>query len=272
MKCVKCNKKLDDESNYCPYCGEKQTNKSKIIYKEDIKHTKIEYMEEPERHIKNDKIILGLILGIASIPTTIFNVALGLPLAIISFILVIIGYKSASKGLNIASLIITIITFIISIIISIFIIVGSIKITLSNGYKTTIKNFLIDALYCEYYEDKLIGYWLDEDGEIIYLDKVNNYYIYLNEEDITDNYYYGSYYIYNGVKLNDNETQYSDDNYYYYKITSSENYSKLSGEVSTNTLELIKNGFTLKLNKKNKNNLVLEDIKTNTTIELNRKN
>ena len=147
--------------------------------------------------------------------------------------------------------------------------VASITITFENNYETTIKQYFIDAFFNGFNESRLEGYWIDSSNELLYLDDEGNYYIYLDNNELTDNYYYGSYQIESGLELNYDETLYADNDYYYYRIDTLFNKAKIDGEVYYETIDLIENGFTLKLDKENKNNLIL--ISGETEIEFERR-
>jgi len=212
-----------------------------------------------------------LILGIISIflcfvPKVII---LGLVVAVVAFILAVVGMKNASRGIGIVSLIVTLFTGVISFVITVFMFVGSITITFQNNYQTTIKDYLIDAFFCGFNENRVEGYWLDSSDEVLYLDEAGNYYIYLDSDELTDNYYYGTYEIEDGVSLNSDETLFADDKYYYYEITTFSNKAKIDGQVYYETIDLLEDGFTLKLEKENKNNIVL--VGSDTEIEFERK-
>ena len=96
-----------------------------------------------------------------------------------------------------------------------------------------------------------------------------NYSIYLNSNELTDNYYYGSYEIEEGLYLNSDEVIFGDDDYYYYQINTLFNKSKVDGIVYNETIDLIENGFTLKLDKEDKNKLYL--VSGDTEIEFERR-
>lgn len=280
MNCRKCGLLIDKNSNFCSYCGESVVKENKTEYDDPFKNIRIdnshgsqylyqqEYsnrnsytsnLNEINRVNKNNTSLIGLILGIISIflcfvPKVLI---LGLIAAVIAFILAIVGMKNASRGIGITSLIVTLFTGIISFIITVFMFVGSITITFQNNYETTIKDYLIDAFFCGFNENRVEGYWLDNSNETLYLDEAGNYYIYLDSDQITDNYYYGTYEIEDGLSLNSDETLYADDDYYYYEITTFSNKAKIDGQVYYETIKLVENGFTLKLDKENKNNLIL---------------
>lgn len=292
MNCKKCGVLIDKEANFCPYCGEVVTKEeTKREYDDPFKDLRIDTTHDGQfqyqqnysnqtknnvnntnQKVKSNKSLIGLILGIISIFVCFIGGAsiLGIGLAIISLILTIVGIKQTTRGLGITSLIITIFTFIITIIINILMFVGSIELTFVNGYTTSIKDFLIDAFNCGFNEHRLQGYWIDDSNELLYLDDEGNYYIYLDANELTDNYYYGTYSIEDGLYLGSEETIYADNNYYLYEIDTFFNKSKIEGIMYNETIELIENGFTLKLDKGNKNRLILVGADGDTEIEFER--
>lgn len=283
MNCKKCGLLIDKDSNFCPYCGESvkkentsqeyddpfknirvdNTHSGQYQYQQNYSNqNKIQYKEDLNKvnnSKKNNTSLIGLVLGIISVFLCFIThvIGLGLGVAVIAFILSIVGLKHSSRGFGITSLIITIFTFIFSLVITIFIFVGNLTITFSNNYETTIKNYLIDAFFCRFHENKIEGYWIDSSNELLYFDDEGNYYIYENYNELTDNYYYGTYKVEDGLYLNSDETLYADKDYYYYQISTLYNKVKINGEIYDETIDLIEQGFTLKLDKKNKNTLIL---------------
>lgn len=285
MRCLKCNSVVADDSNFCPYCGYSIVNNDYHNYDDPFKNIRVDthqdqfyYQQNYSNNTKsnidelnskpsNNNSLLGLILGILAIPVGTWNGWVGIILSIVSLVLVITGLKYTSHKIGITSLIVTIITFILSLIVSVFILVGDIKIVYSNGYETTIKRDLFNVFESIYYENKIHGYWLDEDNHLLYLDNEGNYYLYVNSDTLIDNYYYGKYSVDEGIDLNGDEILYGDDNYYYYKITTYQNKYKENGINYEDTIDLIKGGFTFKLDKDNKNKLVLVWNANNTELE-----
>lgn len=291
MNCKKCGSLIDNNANFCPYCGEKiinqeMTNKeyndpfkdirvdnthaSQYNYQQNYSNQKPITYDSLNPKPKNNISLIGLILGISSIFISFSHISIvGIIIAILSFILAIIGFNKTNRALGVTSIVITIFTFIITIIINVFVFVGSIELTLTNGYKTSIKDYLIDAFKCGYNEHKIKDYWINNSNELLYLDNSGNYYIYLDATDLTDNYYYGNYSIEDGVDLGDEEYLFADENYYLYDIDTSLNKTK-EGKIYYETIELIENGFTLKLDKKNHNRLILVGSDGETEIEFKR--
>lgn len=284
MNCKKCGNLIDKDANFCPYCGEKtqESTYQESNYEDPFKDLRIEnnhasqyeyqknYSKVNNIQYKDDLLennaskkinqtLLGLLLGIISvflcfIPKFSF---IGIISSIISLILVISGMKKTSRGMKVIAIIITIFTFIISIMINICILVSSLEISFSNGYNTTLGQYFKDTFYCSLYEPRMEGYWLDEDNELLYLDGEGNYYIYKDKDELTDNYYYGTYERDAGIDLNSEEVLYGDDDYCLYQVKTSDNKVKVDGVVYHDTIDFLKNGFTLKLSKENYNWLVL---------------
>lgn len=292
MNCRKCGLLIDKNSNFCPYCGESVVKENRTEYDDPFKNIRMDNthsgqyqyqqnysnqnnykmdLNEVNTVKKNNISIIALILGILAIFLSFVPkvLVLGLGVAIVAFILAVVGLKKASRGLGIASLIITLFTGIISFIITVFMFVGSITITFQNNYETTIKDYLVDAFFCGFNENRIEGYWLDSSDEVLYLDENGNYYIYLDSDELTDNYYYGTYEVEDGLYLNSDEVLYADDNYYYYEINTFSNKTKIDGQVYYETIDLLEHGFTLKLDKENKNNLIL--VSDDTEIEFERR-
>lgn len=292
MNCKKCSVLIDKEANFCPYCGEVVTKEeTKREYDDPFKDLRIDTTHDSQFEYqqnysnqnqststsinlkpKSNKSLIGLILGIASIFICFIGGAtiLGIGTAIIALILAIVGFKQTSKGFGITSIIITIFTFIITIIINILMFVGSIQLTFVNGYTISIKDYLIDAFNCGLNEHRLQGYWVDDSNELLYLDTNGDYYIYLDATDLTDNYYYGSYTIEDGMYLGGEDYLFADDDYYLYEIRTSFNKTKSEGILYPETIDLIENGFTLKLDRENHNRLILVGNDGETEIEFER--
>lgn len=279
MKCIKCGSELNIDMNFCPYCGEKMSNND--TYKTDDS-----YYDDPFKDIridthgsqfqyqqnyskitnssedilnkkpKNNKTLIGLIGCFLAIFVGLFNGFLGITFAIISLVFVIMGIKYTSKIFGTFAFTVTIFNFMIALIVSIFIIIGDIKITYDNGYETTIKKDFINTFLSMYYVNKLDGYWINDSNELLYFDK-NNYSIYIDKDNFDDNYYYGKYSLDNGLDFGNDTILYGDDEYYYYRINTFDNYIKYNGTIYDNTISMIEKGFTLKLNKKSKDKLIL---------------
>jgi len=288
MNCRKCNALIDEQSKFCPYCGDKiNNNETKREYDDPFKDLRMdnthasqyEYQQNysNQNNISYDNIsskpksnisLIGLILGILSIFISLVDgiSIVGIGTAITALILTIVGLKKTSKAFGIIAIIITIFTFISTILINIFMFVAAIQLTFTNGYTTSIKDYLKDAFFCGFNEHKLQGYWKNDSDELLYLDTNGNYYIYLDADDLTE-YYYGNYNIEEGIYLGGEDYLFADNNYYLYEVNTSFNKMKIEGNIYQETIELIEDGFTLKLDKKNNERLILVGNNGETEIE-----
>ena len=287
MNCKKCGNLIDKDANFCPYCGEKtqESTYQESNYEDPFKDLRIEnnhasqyeyqknyskvnniqYKDdllENNASKKTNQTLLGLLLGIISvflcfIPKFSF---IGIISSIISLILVISGMKKTSRGMKVIAIIITIFTFIISIMINICILVSSLEISFSNGYNTTLGQYFKDTFSFKIQlsnneaNQTLVPY---TKGDYYLKDGEGNYYIYKDKDELTDNYYYGTYERDAGIDLNSEEVLYGDDDYCLYQVKTSDNKVKVDGVVYHDTIDFLKNGFTLKLSKENYNWLVL---------------
>ena len=288
MNCRKCNALIDEQSKFCPYCGDKiNNNETKREYDDPFKDLRMdnthasqyEYQQNysNQNNISYDNIsskpksnisLIGLILGILSIFISLVDgiSIVGIGTAITALILTIVGLKKTSKVFGIIAIITTIFTFISTILINIFMFVAAIQLTFTNGYTTSIKDYLKDAFFCGFNEHKLQGYWKNDSDELLYLDTNGNYYIYLDADDLTE-YYYGNYNIEEGIYLGGEDYLFADNNYYLYEVNTSFNKMKIEGNIYQETIELIEDGFTLKLDKKNNERLILVGNNGETEIE-----
>jgi len=288
MNCRKCNALIDKESKFCPYCGEATNNNEiKREYDDPFKDLRIdnthasqyEYQQNYSnqnrtnydsinKKTKNNLSLIGLILGFLSIFISLVGgiSIIGIGTSLTAFILTIIGFKKTSRVFGIIAIIITIFTFLTTILINIFMFVASIQLTFANGYTTSIKDYLKDAFFCGFNEHRLQGYWKNDSNELLYLDNDGNYYIYLDANDLTE-YYFGNYTIEDGIYLGGEDYLFADDNYYLYEINTSFNQIESEGIIYKETIELIENGFTLKLDKENNNRLILVGNNGETEIE-----
>lgn len=295
MNCKKCGNLIDKEANFCPYCGESiqkeikkegyedpfknlriNTHDSQYQYQQNYSNQNQEKVQnnlESKKPTKSSRSLIGLLLGIVSIFVCFIShlSVVGIGLSIIAFILAVTGMRQTSRGLGIASLIVTIFTFIITVIINIIIAVFSLELTFANGYTTTIKDYFIDAFFCGYNEHHLEGYWLSDYNELLYLDDEGNYYIYSDANELTDNYYYGTYELEEGWSINNDEIIYANSNYYFYEMKTILNKTKVDGTIYYETIDLIENGFTIKLDKETKNSLILVGNDGETEIEFQKK-
>lgn len=286
MYCKKCGAKLDEQVNFCPYCGDKvsgsndninQSSKNQIRYEDDYTNSGIEYADD----IKNDsndilnknkdyKSLIGFIISIISVPLCFIHIALGLSVSIIGFILVILGYKKTNKGLSITSLVFSIISLVLTIIVSIFIFVSSFEMTLDNGYTTTIGNYFKDIVDSTMNSDRIKGYWISESNEVFYLAPGNTYYLYLDKDNLEDNYIKSSY-SYEVGYVFDTDEIYSDDDYHYYRLHGSWQIEKYGEDENLNNIvKLFREDILLKMDKKNYNKLIVSFPDVDAEIELQR--
>lgn len=291
MNCENCKAIIDKGAKFCPYCGKENQGTSNDPFaniRVDFNNetttnqvsepvpNKIQYKNElPNRNkISSDKkdykSLIGLILGVVSIPISIINVYLGIPVAIMALILVILGYKKTTRGIAITSLVITVISFVTTIITTVFVIVGSIMLTFSNGQEITIKDYLVGAFYNGYYSNYVHGQWVNEHDEQLSINPDGTYYIYTDKTTKDDNYYKGMFNFETGINIGYDETIFTDNDYYYYQFNTYSNSSKIDGVIYDQTIELLEDGFTIKLSKDRKK-LVLEEISTDSEIKFTRK-
>lgn len=282
MYCKKCGAKIEENANFCPYCGDKtgsntssnSNNSNEIKYLDDYPKNKIEYADDRNNEItdgkKDYKCLIGLVVAILSIFLTFVHFALGLAGAIIGLVLIIIGFKKTNKSLRITSLILAIISLIIVIFVSTFMVVSSFEITLDDGYTTTIKDYFIDVVEGTLKADKVKGYWVDEDNELLYLSPNGNYYLYLDKDNLESNYIKGTYSYDSGYTFNYDDI-YSNDDYYYYSLHFSWEVEK-NGEVEDldNIEKLFREDILLKIDKKKFNKLILNFPELDTEIDFNR--
>lgn len=283
MICKKCNADITYDTNFCPYCGEQLRDLNNRGYDDPFKDIRIsthesqfEYQKQysnmnnnvksnktvnlEKTVVKDSKSVIGLILGILSIPISIIVGYFGIVLAVVGLILTIIGFKSTNKGFGVVSIILTIITLIVNAIIMILLFVFSFTITFGNGYETTIKDYLFDAFNSGFYSDSIEGYWVNEYNQVFYLDEDGSYSVYLDKEQLFDNYYSGYYSVEEGLPVGVDEVIYGDKDYYYYQIDTYSNTAKIDGQYYKDTVELLEQGFTLKLDKDNKSRMVIVGI------------
>lgn len=298
MNCKKCGSLIDKEAKFCPYCGEKlvednsssyqdpfsqyrntnthqdqyqyqqtfsntntNSNGNRILYADDFKK-----QEEPVS--KDNKALIGLILSILSIPFTFIHMGLGIAAVIIGFILVIVGFKHTSKGMKIASLIISIFSLVIVAISSIFMFVAQFELDFDNGYRTTIGDYFKDAFFSGYNSSQLEGYWVSSDNELFYLDD-DEYYLYMDVEDLNHNYFKGSYNLDYGYELGD-DTLFSDDDYYYYTMNTFGTTTDTEEEYTDAIMELLNSEIIIGIDKHDFDNIVLYFVEQNTELELTR--
>lgn len=294
MNCKKCGSLIDKEANFCPYCGEKvvMNEKSNTYqdpfsqYRSDNTHydqyqyqqsfsngNKIQYADDFKSKepiiYKDNKALIGLVLSILSIPLTFMNAGLGIALVIIAFILIILGFRHTSRGLKITSLIVSIISLVIVVISCVFMFVSKIEISFNNGYHTTIGDYFKDAFFDGYHSDKIEGYWLTSDNELFYLGDDGIYYLYINSENLSSNYFTGSYDVSYGYELGDS-TLFSDDDYYYYTVNTHNNMLNMEDDYADSIKNNLEGEFIIKIDKINFDNIILYFIEDDKELKLDR--
>lgn len=293
MLCKRCGASLDGKSNFCPYCGTQVENvkvdNTKTGYDDPFKDIRINTHQDQYNYQtnysqtnkvttnelelkpkKNYNNLIALILGISAIFLSFkigFNSIL---IALLAFIIALIGKKENRRAPKILTIVFTVFAIITTIIIGTIVTLSKLTIAFSNGYETDIKNYLTNAFYCGFNQNQIEGDWINSYGELMVLGD-GNYYIYQDLNDLTNNYYYGYYDIEAGKELEDGMIIYGDDDYYYYYIDTYGNKTKYNQEIYDKTLELLENGFTIKLDKNNKNKIIINSENLETEIEFERR-
>ncbi|HIT21427.1 MAG TPA: zinc ribbon domain-containing protein [Candidatus Scybalousia intestinigallinarum] len=290
MKCPKCSAEIMNDAKFCPYCGEHLStyddpfasyrvtslweDKEDNAEKQSSKKERIQYVDSPRfkqnYEVDNRFSYLAIVLSILAIPLCFFKWGLGLLLACIAFILCLVNLKRASKGVKVSSLLFSIFGGITTIILSIILAVFSIHIVLDNGYSTTIGDYFKDAFMAGYYEQKIYGYWVNEDNQLLYLSDIDDkYYLYFDRRDTSSDYLTGSIYASGGYSISrDGDVIFADQDYYYYWVDTSLNLEYSSGESSLSSY--FQDGFLIKLDKENYNRLILYIPRTLEVIEFTR--
>ncbi len=288
MKCTKCSSDIEKSAKYCPECGEKTTvyedpfakyrdnsiHNTQISYKDDLnkKNSTIQYVDDSSINRvstnSDNKSVIGIILAIIAIPLLFFNVIVGATAGVIGFVLTVIGFRYATKGVKVTSLIISIFSLVIVTITTVFMFVSMIPLTLNNGYETTIGNYFKSAFFNGYYSDKIEGYWLSSADELLYFDEDGKYYLYMNYDDLSDNYYTGDYSSQSGYDLGDNDTIFEDDDYYYYTVNTYNNFSVFDDNETDKTLDILKKMIIIKIDKKDYDKMIYFVPDKNLEIEL----
>ena len=297
MNCKKCGSLVDKEAKFCPYCGDnlgtdvkqntyqdpfsayRNTNTHQEQYQYQQTYSNVnntnqiqyadDFKKKDEVINKDNKCLIGLILSILSIPLTFVHVGIGIALIVIGFILVILGFKTTSKGMKIASLIISIISLVIVLISSIFMFVASFEISFSNGYRTNIGNYFKSAFFNGYNSDEIEGYWVSGDDELFYLDPDGTYYLYMDKDNLEDNYFNGYYNMDFGYDLEDG-TIFEDEDYFYYSIDTFSNETNVDLDYSEDIMDLLEDDIIIKIDKDGFDEMTLYFVNQNTEIELDR--
>lgn len=297
MNCKKCGALVDSKSNFCPYCGEnlglekggstyqdpfasyreQPTHQEQYQYQQAYSNTnsntknRIQYKDDIKKEVNNskdNKCLIGLILAILAVPLCFLNIGIGIAATVIAFILVIVGFKSTSKGMKITSLIVSILSLVIVLLVTIFMFVFSLEITLENGYRTTIGDYFKSAFLSGYNSDEIEGYWISQDNELFYLDD-DEYYLYMDSSSLKNNYFSGDYTLDYGYDLKD-DTIFEDDDYYYYTIETSNGYRDLVGTRADSISELLEGKIRIKIDKENFKFMVLQFLEEDIELQLTR--
>lgn len=210
---------------------EDATESSKIQYRDDVEReynysssvnsnaTTIQYANKNEEPIKrNPCSIISLALFVLALISLYFFPYVSIPLGIASLVLGIVGKKHASRALGGTALGFSIFGFIVVLVVSPILIVGKIELTIAPGEKISIFEYFGDAFYSAFNEDMIYGDWTTEEGNLFSLRQNGTYYLYLDPNNTSDNYYVGSYDIEDGFINVLNNTQFADDEYYYYTL------------------------------------------------------
>ena len=296
MNCKKCGALVDAEAKFCPYCGgilktetetstyqdpfsayrNTNTHQEQYQYQQtysNVSNNGIQYADDFKKKEevvnKDNKSLIGLILSIVSIPLTFVHTGIGIALIVIGFILVILGFKTTSKGMRIASLIISIISLIVVILSTVFMFVASIEISFSNGYRTNIGNYFKSAFFNGYNSDEIEGYWVSSKDELFYLDSDGTYHLYMDKDNLEDDYFNGYYNVDFGYDLEDG-TIFEDEDYFYYSIDTYGNETSSDFIYSEEILKLLEDDIIIKIDKDDFDEIVLYFVNQNTEIELNR--
>ena len=206
MYCKRCGNFLKENERFCPNCGEKREENSYMN-----NNIQIDRVQEK----KSNKGTIAIVLGILSFVIPI----IGLPLSIIGLIL---GIKAKNENNGRVGMSLSIIGLVVSIFVTFIFVISS----------TTVLSFLdkakdlsnSDNNYSEKYdevEDEVEGYkWKGTDGSMLYLYEDGHYEWYKSDSNHTDNYYKGSYFIYE----NEEAIKYIDEELSEYGLTSQEQY------------------------------------------------
>lgn len=280
MNCRNCGLIIDNNSNFCPYCGTKIEDGKSYTYEDPFKDLRIDnthggqYQYQQDYSNKKGNLyddglnidkkkktginisLVGLILGFISIFISFFvNVnGLGLGLGILALILVIFGFKKASRRLAVISLVFTILNFITNVFITIIMFIFSFTFIFQNGQEVTIKDYFTDAFFCGFNENRIVGSWGDIGNKFLYLSEDGEYKFYID----SSNYYFGDYVIESGVDLGDDEIIYGDEDYYYYQIDMLSNKMMFNGKIYDTTIDFIEEIEVIKLDKDSKDILILK--------------
>ena len=202
MYCTNCGNKLKDDENYCTNCGCEVVNSDSNVT-ETVTFTEHENSSSKDNQ-PNNKGNLSLILGILACIFFWFPI-LSIPFMIVSFIL---GsqYKkeTGKKSIGVILSIISLILFIVEIVI---VIVGMF-FWVSYLDENTDYDWGDYPDYYDYFHDNdqdeadffdIKGYsWKGDDNSFLYLNQDNSYVWYQDDHDHQNNFYLGTFEVYNG--------------------------------------------------------------------------
>lgn len=240
MECKKCRSVIDDQSTFCPYCGEKVEKNEKETYVDPFEA----YRQVPSHQMQyqyqqsysnrsvesngskknsNTYSIVGIFLSLASIFCCFIHIALGIVLLVISLVLIISGFHCAKKRTRIASVIFAILSTLLVIFVSLMLWLFSLPILLENGMQYTIKEYLMSAFFNGLYSHNVYGVWMSEASEILDLTSEEIYLFYAQGNQLPIS---GTYSLGEGHSIGSEDSIYSDRDFYFFDfVDESENFS-----------------------------------------------
>lgn len=238
MECKKCKSIIEDNANFCPYCGEKVKEEETYSdpfasYRQDFSHASqyqyqqqysnidsssatnpITYVDRPKKNGKaNSYSVIGLILSLVSIFLSFVHFGFAAFALVLSLVLLIVGFRHTSTGMKVASIILFILSTISVIVITFVLFALKLEINFSNGYETTLKDYLTDSFFSTFQIDDVYGIWVSQDGEVFDLRSTSQFTYYTKDGKVK---YQGNYYVSEGYQLSDGDLLYADNDYYFY--------------------------------------------------------
>ncbi len=215
MYCTKCGNKLSKEDKFCTKCGN-EINIDKV------------YSEYTDSNNTNS---LSIILGVFSLLMFWFPLV-GIILGIGAIVLAKKYKKENDKSSG--GLVLGIVGLVLSILVIIFIILGiiffSFFVTNSGDLGNKVEEYIDrfgEGFDFDRDDDKdkddskfslEDNVWRGSDKSVLYLNKDNDYYWYMNDNVHDDNYFYGTYSVYNGLDaVNYIVSNFADYNFTYDK-------------------------------------------------------
>lgn len=127
MFCTQCGKELNDDANFCHYCGTKVLKRKENIFQNNIENDIKNYEYDSKIDLRVEKgpwkgfAVTGFILGIICLSTFIF-VYPAIELGIFGIIFSALGRKSkVANGKATIGLVFSIVSFVLAIFVAIFI-------------------------------------------------------------------------------------------------------------------------------------------------------